>query len=206
MSDFAQHFRDLADRFLRLRGDNLADADADFHARRLAIKAAKLAHEAGDVLKLNPGIPWPTERHASAVADDLAWRTAWAVVCVTITGEVGVTRRLSSRKGVSVSVSTREDWREQCEEWGAVCRRLADMVAEPADDTPCMVTLLQIASIVNRSKRTLEGYTKKMPMPVVEGGGGKPAEWEWDTIRPWLEKEFGRKLDAVFPGDRFRRS
>jgi hypothetical protein len=73
----------------------------------------------------------------------------------------------------------------------------------------CYVTLLQIASIVNRSKKTLEGYRDRgeLPPPDIEGGGrGKPNEWKWETVRPWLETKFGRSLPSVFPADRFRRS
>lgn len=71
----------------------------------------------------------------------------------------------------------------------------------------CLVTLLQAASIVNKTKSALEKRAKKnpLPLPAVEGGGGKSAEWEWAVIRPWLEKEFNRKLPERFPGDRFIR-
>jgi hypothetical protein len=68
------------------------------------------------------------------------------------------------------------------------------------------VTLNQAASLVNRSKKTLERYLKnrkykhkKMPTPCVKGTGGKPHEWRWSVLRPWLEKEFGRKLPERFP-------
>jgi hypothetical protein len=65
----------------------------------------------------------------------------------------------------------------------------------------CLVTLQQAAALVRRSKRTLEKYKEKMPLPRVEGGGGKPAEWAWSEIRPWLEKAFDRKLPERFPAD-----
>lgn len=74
------------------------------------------------------------------------------------------------------------------------------------NDVPYYVTLQQIAACVNRSKRTLEGYRAEMPAPVIPGGKGQPAEWNWDEIRPWLEKTFQRPLWAKFPADRFRRS
>jgi hypothetical protein len=65
------------------------------------------------------------------------------------------------------------------------------------------VTLDQIAAVVNRSKRSLERYktrkTDPLPTPDVEGGGGKPAEWDWENIRPWLEREFGRTLPKRYP-------
>jgi hypothetical protein len=69
------------------------------------------------------------------------------------------------------------------------------------------VTLDNLAAIVSRSKRTLEKRKVRernpLPPPDVEGGGGRPDEWLWPTIRPWLEQEFGRKLPERFPGDRF---
>jgi hypothetical protein len=68
------------------------------------------------------------------------------------------------------------------------------------------VTLLQAASMVSRCKKTLERRKKDMPHPRVEGGGGKPDEWAWSELRPWLEKEFGRKLPHQFPADRSRAS
>ena len=79
-------------------------------------------------------------------------------------------------------------------------------VDEKTADVEPLVTLTQMAAMVNRSKRTLEGLTKDMPPSTVEGGGGKPAEWDWANVRPWLEEQFVRKLPEVFPGDRFRRS
>ena len=66
------------------------------------------------------------------------------------------------------------------------------------------VTLNQIAAIVQRSKRTLEKYASRkvdqLPDPDIQGSGGKSNEWDWVKIRPWLEKEFGKKLPEVFPG------
>jgi hypothetical protein len=65
------------------------------------------------------------------------------------------------------------------------------------------VTLDQMAALVNRSKKTLErkanAPTSNMPAPDVEGGGGRPHEWKWPNVRPWLEKQFGRSLPASFP-------
>jgi hypothetical protein len=70
------------------------------------------------------------------------------------------------------------------------------------------VTLDEMAAIVNRSKRTLEKLkrrrTNPLPDPAIGGGGGKPAEWLWPAVRPWLEAEYGRKLPERFPTDRFR--
>jgi hypothetical protein len=67
------------------------------------------------------------------------------------------------------------------------------------------VTLAQAAGIVHRAKRTLEHYkTKGLPLPTVEGGGGRPDLWDWEVIRPWLEKEFRIDLSMyeTFPASR----
>jgi hypothetical protein len=68
------------------------------------------------------------------------------------------------------------------------------------------VTLDKLAAIVSRSKRSLEKRKSRkhnpLPAPDVEGGGGKPDEWIWATIRAWLEKEFGRKLPERYPSIR----
>jgi hypothetical protein len=63
-----------------------------------------------------------------------------------------------------------------------------------------------MAARVNRTKKTLEkklnAEKSKMPKPDVEGGGGKPHEWIWANIRPWLETEFGKKLPPILPSRR----
>jgi hypothetical protein len=71
----------------------------------------------------------------------------------------------------------------------------------------CYVTLLQMAAIVNRGKRTLRRLYEsgKLPDPAVEGGGGNPHEWRWADVRPILESEYGKVLPDVFPADKFLR-
>jgi hypothetical protein len=68
---------------------------------------------------------------------------------------------------------------------------------------PQYVTLNQAAAMVNKSKKTLERRKNEksstMPKPEVEGGGGIADEWLWDTIRPWLEAKYKKKLPVVFP-------
>jgi hypothetical protein len=71
---------------------------------------------------------------------------------------------------------------------------------------PQYVNLDQAAAWVNRSKRTLERYlhrpkseTARMPEPDVEGTGGKPHEWLWTHLRPWLEATFGKSLPESLP-------
>jgi hypothetical protein len=65
------------------------------------------------------------------------------------------------------------------------------------------VTLDQMAAMVNRGKRTLvrlkNRKTNPLPRPDVEGGGGKPDEWLWATIRPWLQTEYAKILPERFP-------
>jgi hypothetical protein len=65
------------------------------------------------------------------------------------------------------------------------------------------VTLDQMAASVNRDKKTLERRKARkgnpLPLPAVEGGGGKPDEWIWSEVRPWLEKEFARSLPERYP-------
>jgi len=69
------------------------------------------------------------------------------------------------------------------------------------------VTLDKMAAIVSRSKRTLEKLKNRqpnpLPIPDAEGGGGRPDEWKWSNIRPWLEKEYDKSLPDRYPADRF---
>jgi hypothetical protein len=66
------------------------------------------------------------------------------------------------------------------------------------------VTLDQMAAILQRNKRTLERLktrrTNPLPLPDVEGGGGRADEWLWHKIRPWLEQESKRILPERYPG------
>lgn len=60
------------------------------------------------------------------------------------------------------------------------------------------IDLDQAAALVNRSKRTLEraqqDANKQMPLPAVQGAGGRKSEWNYAELRPWLEQEYGKKL------------
>lgn len=63
-----------------------------------------------------------------------------------------------------------------------------------------LVTLDQSAAMVGRSKRTLETYVGKgLPEPRVKGRGGKPNEYLWGEMRPFLVQTFGRPLPERFP-------
>jgi hypothetical protein len=61
------------------------------------------------------------------------------------------------------------------------------------------------AAMVNRTKSALEHYKRRkndpLPTPDVPGGGGRKDEWKWSTIRPWLERTFGRALSSVNPAN-----
>jgi hypothetical protein len=69
--------------------------------------------------------------------------------------------------------------------------------------TPQYVTLDKAAAIVSRSKRTLEKLVNRkenpLPDPAIRGTGGKPSEWIWSELRPWLEQEYGKHLPQRFP-------
>jgi hypothetical protein len=71
---------------------------------------------------------------------------------------------------------------------------------------PQYVTLDQIAACVGRKKKTLERALNKpnsdMPKPDVEGGGGKPHQWIWTRIRPWLIQTYDCQLPERFFTDR----
>jgi hypothetical protein len=80
-------------------------------------------------------------------------------------------------------------------------RRVIDLLRPPPTDQ--YVTLDQAAALVNRAKKTLERHMAngcpQAPAPDVEGGGGKPHEWLWSRLRPWLEEQFRRPLPEHFP-------
>jgi hypothetical protein len=65
------------------------------------------------------------------------------------------------------------------------------------------VTLDEAAAMVQRSKRTLQ-KARKLPAPDIRGGGGRPHEWKWSRIRPWLEAEYHRSLPKTFPSSRLK--
>jgi hypothetical protein len=76
---------------------------------------------------------------------------------------------------------------------------------EAPAELPDLVTLDQAAAAVHQRKRALEHYKNKgMPDPLVEGGGGRTAKWDWQIIRPWLESQFGIRLPETYPANRRR--
>jgi hypothetical protein len=74
---------------------------------------------------------------------------------------------------------------------------------EDTAELPDLVTLDQAAAVVHISKRTLERYKTggALPDPIREGGGGKPALYDWKIMGPWLTKTFGINLPEKFPAN-----
>ncbi len=67
-----------------------------------------------------------------------------------------------------------------------------------SDELPEVVTLDQAAALVNRMADGLRHYRKRgMPKPFVRGTKGKPNEYLWSEMRPWLETTFDRKIPEV---------
>jgi hypothetical protein len=87
-----------------------------------------------------------------------------------------------------------QDWQKEMLD----LRALATVLAAPQ-----YVTLDQAAAIVQRSKRTLEKLADRkknpLPNPAIQGGGGKPSEWIWSELRPWLQQEYGKVLPERYP-------
>jgi hypothetical protein len=69
---------------------------------------------------------------------------------------------------------------------------------EAPAELPDLVTLDQAAALVNRQPNGLRHYRKKgMPKPQIQGRKGKPNEYLWSEMRPWLEETFGRKIPEL---------
>jgi hypothetical protein len=66
-----------------------------------------------------------------------------------------------------------------------------------------LVTLREMAALVNRTKKTLEKLKSRasnpLPKPDIPGGRGRPDEWLWDRVRPWLQEQFKRNLPRELP-------
>lgn len=69
-------------------------------------------------------------------------------------------------------------------------------------EVPQYVTLDQMAAICGyKAKRTAERWKTdgKLPMPDVEGGGGKADQWIWENVRLVLEEITGKTLPDEYP-------
>src|SRR5262249_34127503 len=69
----------------------------------------------------------------------------------------------------------------------------------PLPEVAELVTLNQMAAIVNASKRTLERYKQRLPPPDAKGRAGQADKWRWSQVRGLLEDWFGRRLPEQFP-------
>lgn len=107
-------------------------------------------------------------------------------------------------RGTTVAPRSAADVVNAMADLSALVARLAP--AAEASAVPRYVTLNQMAATVGRSKRTLEKYVGRkrnpLPEPDIQGFGGKANQWNWDTVRPWLEAEYDRTLREVFPAHR----
>ena len=71
-------------------------------------------------------------------------------------------------------------------------------MSEVPAELPEVVTLDQAAALVNRKAAGLRHYRGRgMPKPLIQGIKGKPNEYRWSEMRPWLEKTFNRKIPEV---------
>jgi hypothetical protein len=75
----------------------------------------------------------------------------------------------------------------------------ADSAASTAPEIPDYVTLLQVAAMMKRTKKTLELRKAKrtLPPPAVEGGWGRADLYDWAVMRTWLADEFNFPLDRL---------
>jgi hypothetical protein len=169
-------------------------------ARRVALLGRVLARTLGT----DEGAAW-----WAGMARDPLERS---LVACAMAGRSGPVRALlETVRGVQVTVyNDVRLWLGRCAEEVRRCRcpaaggegpgAVVETPPREAEPTEVQyVTLDQAAARVNRSKRTLEKRLKKMPDPDVVGTGGKPHEWLWSRLRPWLEKEFGKIIPERFP-------
>lgn len=70
-----------------------------------------------------------------------------------------------------------------------------------APPAPQYVLRDQMAVICGKTKKTIARWLKadRLPLPDVEGGGGKADQWIWANVRPHLERLSGRTLPETFP-------
>lgn len=75
----------------------------------------------------------------------------------------------------------------------------------PNTDVESYVTLLQMAAIVNKTKKCIQNlkYRGKLPPACIQSGPGQAHEWKWSVVKPILEDHFCRVLPETFPSDRF---
>jgi hypothetical protein len=66
-----------------------------------------------------------------------------------------------------------------------------------------IVDLDQIAAIIHLKKSSMGAYKRRqtdpLPDPDFPGGGGKRDHWSWNTIRPWLVRNFALPIPDHYP-------
>jgi hypothetical protein len=80
--------------------------------------------------------------------------------------------------------------------------RLAGPLTVPDGPNVQYVTLSQMATYLRKHKETVRRWSQAadFPEPIVPGGGGRAAEWNWADVRPVLKQRTGRTLLEYFPG------
>jgi predicted DNA-binding transcriptional regulator AlpA len=58
------------------------------------------------------------------------------------------------------------------------------------------VSYRTMASMVGKSRKTLDRWQEKDPLPTpeIEGGKGRPNEYDYQKVRAWLERHSNRRL------------
>jgi hypothetical protein len=75
----------------------------------------------------------------------------------------------------------------------------------PAQDHTQLATLDTLAIMVKRTKKRLNQWAKEfastdpMPAPIIKGSRGRAHEFDYPTVRPWLERRSGRILPQRLP-------
>jgi hypothetical protein len=80
-------------------------------------------------------------------------------------------------------------------------RTAASQTPAAAPTTPQLITLDQCAALVRRKKKTLYCYLDTMPAAVNRPRPrGQALLYDWQQMRPWLQKTFGISLPERCPG------
>ena len=201
-----QKFRELQARFLRLRNDEVTDADGDLQCRHiaaLAAQAVKLGLDAG-VLERHPDVghlvvhmdggDQPTTEWPDPRDDDAVWAMRWDSVCRVIGPSYGLWRPVRRQPGIKVSVQSTRDWRQRCEDGAAVCAALADAAAgkrttkpridppEPDSTRTMPMTAQGAADITGWSVSTIRRKIRDHELDVTDEGAGK-----WRFLRSEID-------------------
>lgn len=158
-------------------------------------KFAKIADDAGilsrGIERLTAGQPPILEQEAAMVLEHARNKQVEQIVQYLLS--------LESQQEIN------DVHRATCAHAAAIANSLGDDEQPTMSATqlnpPQYVTLLQMASRVQRGKRTLRRMYDKGELPdpdVPSKKNGKPHEWLWETVRPILEKTFDRSLPIEY--------